>query len=182
MNIFRKIMCAAAVIGVLPFAAASVSPARAQTGEHGDWLVNVAGEGQSRICWVVSSPVSKAAFRGGKTVQVNRGDIFLTVSIRPADGVKNEVSYNSGYPFKSESEVEIAVGSKKLKMFTGDGDVNNIAWLTTPEDDDVAVNRFRSGATAKIKGLSARGTTTVDTFSLKGFTAALKDAGGKCGA
>ena len=35
-------------------------------------------------------------------------------------------------------------------------------------------------AEAKITGVSARGTTTVDTFSLSGFTAAITDAEARC--
>ena len=178
MSIF-KTTCVLAAMSAL-----SVSIATAQTqanvGVHKDWSVFVSGEGTAKNCWIVSRPTAKTATRGGKTTQVNRGDIFLMVSVRPGDGVKNEVSYFSGYPFKPGSEVEITVGSNKLTMFTGDGDLDEIAWLPTPEDDDSAVNRFRAGARAKLKAISARGTTTVDTFSLSGFTAAIKSASDMC--
>ncbi|MEM1276208.1 MAG: invasion associated locus B family protein [Pseudomonadota bacterium] len=178
MSIFKRI-CAAAAISAL-----SVTVAAAQTqpnvGVHKDWSVFASGEGTAKTCWIVSRPTSKTATRGGKTTQVKRGDIFLMVSVRPGDGVKNEVSYFSGYPFKPGSEVEITVGSNKLIMFTGDGDLDEIAWLPTPEDDDAAVARFRAGARAKLKAESARGTITVDTFSLSGFTAAIKAASDMC--
>ncbi|MEM7238553.1 MAG: invasion associated locus B family protein [Pseudomonadota bacterium] len=170
---------------VLVAAVLSVSGASAQTqanvGVHKDWSVFVAGEGASKNCWIVSRPVSMSATRGGKKTTVRRGDVFLMVSIRPGDSVKNEVSFFSGYPFKPGAEVSLSVGSKKQTMFTGDGDLNEIAWLPSAGDDDAAVSRFRAGSRARVQGLSARGTTTVDTFSLSGFTAAIGSAKKMCG-
>ena len=43
------------------------------------------------------------------------------------------------------------------------------------------VAALRRGSTATVTGVSARGTTTVDTFSLSGFTAAVGDAEKRCG-
>jgi hypothetical protein len=107
---------------------------------------------------------------------VNRGDIFLMISIRPADGVTNEVSFISGYPFKKGTEVKASVGGKKFTLFTE----GENAWAPSTEDDAALIDAFRSGAKAKIEGESKRGTTTVDTFSLSGFTAALAAAGDLC--
>ncbi|MEM8792380.1 MAG: invasion associated locus B family protein [Pseudomonadota bacterium] len=180
MSIFKR-TCTVAVLSAL-----SITMANAQTqanvGVHKDWSVFVSGEGAAKNCWIVSRPTAKTATKGGKTTQVRRGDIFLMVSVRPGDGVKNEVSFFAGYPFKAGSEVELTVGSNRLTMFTGDGDLDEIAWLPTAQDDDRAVSRFRAGARAQIKGLSARGTTTIDTFSLSGFTAAINSAKEKCSA
>ncbi|MEM6932559.1 MAG: invasion associated locus B family protein [Pseudomonadota bacterium] len=170
---------------ILAAAILTLSSASAQTqanvGVHKDWSVFVAGEGASKNCWIVSRPESQTATRGGKKTTVRRGDIFLMVSIRPGDGVKNEVSFFAGYPFKPGSEVSLTVGSSKQTMFTGDGELDEIAWLPSAGDDDTAVGRFRAGAKARIQGLSTRGTTTVDTFSLSGFTAAINSAQKMCG-
>ena len=141
-----------------------------------DWSVFEASANGSKVCWVASQPTKSAAYRNGKAVQVRRGDIFLMVSIRPGDGVKNEVSFISGYPFKKGSEVETSVGSDEFKMFTE----GENAWAPSSADDNAIVNAFRAGANAKVEGLSSRGTTTVDTFSLMGFTAALDKAAERC--
>jgi len=141
-----------------------------------DWSVFQAGAEGQKICWIVSKPTVWVASRGGKTVQVNRGDIFLMVSIRPADGVAHEVSFRGGYPFKSGSKVEVAIGSEKFSMFTE----GENAWPLSPEDDGKVVDAFKRGADAKIEGVSSRGTKTVDTFSLSGFTAALESAQSHC--
>ena len=104
------------------------------------------------------------------------GDIFLMISIRPADGVTNEVSFLSGYPFKKGSEVKASVGRKKFTLFTE----GENAWAPSAEDDAALIDAFRRGAKAKVEGFSSRGAKTVDTFSLSGFTAALEAATGLC--
>lgn len=141
-----------------------------------DWSVFVAGNGNAKVCWIVSQPTKSRAIRGGKDVKVNRGDIFLMVAVRPGDNVKNEVSFLSGYPFRGDSNVTVSVGSTDYTLFT---DEEN-AWTRSPAEDDKLASAFRRGSTATIKGVSKRGTTTIDTFSLSGFTASLKSAAGRC--
>jgi invasion protein IalB len=40
---------------------------------------------------------------------------------------------------------------------------------------------LKKGTTAVLTARSGKGTQTVDTFSLRGFTAAMEDAGKRCG-
>jgi invasion protein IalB len=141
-----------------------------------DWSIFQAGSEGQKVCWIVSQPTKTAASRNGKSVTVNRGDIFLMVSIRPADGVVNEVSYLSGYPFKKGSEVDAVVGQKKFTLFTE----GENAWSPSAQDDAVLIDAFRRGSDAKLEGESTRGTRTVDTFSLGGFSAALEAAAALC--
>lgn len=141
-----------------------------------DWSIFQVDRNGSAICWIVSRPTKSVARRGGKQVAVNRGDIFLMVAVRPSDGVKQEVSFISGYPFRKGSEVEARIGSSKLAMFTS----GENAWLRSPDEDAKAVAAFRKGVDAVVEGVSARGTTTIDTFSLLGFTAALENAQERC--
>ncbi len=141
-----------------------------------DWSIFQAGNGAQRLCWIVSQPTKSAAFRNGKAVSVNRGDIFMMIAIRPADGVTNEVSFLSGYPFKKGSEVKTSVGTSNFTMFT-EGET---AWAPSSDDDNALIAAFRKGSDAKVEGTSTRGTKTVDTFSLSGFTAALDAAATLC--
>ena len=167
---------AAAVLAV----AAGLGGAAAQTQPRvdvkNDWSVFQSGEQGGKVCWIVSQPTRTAAFRNGKSVQVRRGDVFLMVSIRPADGVESEVSYLGGYPFKPGSKVETTVGSDKFSLFTE----GENAWAPSAKEDGEIVGAFRRGSSAKLEAVSARGTTTVDTFSLSGFTAALEAAVSLC--
>lgn len=166
-----------AAMGLVAFAAlGGMANGQTRVDAMKDWSVFVAGEGGSKTCWVVTQPTKSEAFKGGKPVQVNRGDIFLMVSARKADGAKNEVSFLSGYPFKGGSKVKVSVGSNAFNLFT-DGEN---AWTTSSAQDTQITGAFRRGARAVLQGTSARGTATKDTFSLSGFTAALKEAQNRC--
>jgi len=162
-------------------AVATAGPAFAQSAErvaaHTDWSVFVAAN--PKECYIVSPPKNSVARRDGQTVEVNRGDIRLYVSFRPDRGVANEVSFSSGYPLKSGNVVKLEVGSNSFNLSPGDGAGAEWAW-TDPSEDARAVSAMRAGAEAKITGVSSRGTTTIDTFSLSGFTAAVTDAEARC--
>ena len=167
----------AAALLALSFAfGAAEAQTQARVSASKDWSVFQAGAEGQKICWIVSKPTAWVAYRGGKSVQVNRGDIFLMVSIRPADGVANEVSFLGGYPFSPGSKVSVKVDNDSFDMFTE----GENAWSPSPEDDGKIVAAFRRGAKAKLEGESSRGTKTVDTFSLNGFTKALESATELC--
>lgn len=179
MKKFVNSMLTALVLSIAAgafFTLTAVAQTQSRVDVKKDWSIFEAGEGASKICWIVSQPTKSVARRGGQTVQVRRSDIFLMVAIRPNDGVKNEVSFIAGYPFKKGSKVEAKVGRSDFSLFT-DGEN---AWMPSAKADDGVVAAFRRGATARITGVSSRGTTTVDTFSLSGFTAALKAAHDLC--
>ncbi len=163
-----------AAFGMVPFAAT------AQTTEavsaKRDWSIFQQGAAADRQCWIVSQPTTSTATRGGKPVDVRRGDIFLMVAIRPGARVKNEVSLIAGYPFKPGSSVDAEVGNSKFELFTdGEG-----AWTDSATKDDEFVAAMKRGTTAVLKGQSSRGTVTTDSFSLLGFTAALDEARSLC--
>ena len=163
------------VAGALGQDAASAQ-SQQSLGVENDWSIFQATSNGHKVCWIASQPTETAASRDGKTVQVRRGDIFLMVSIRPGDGVNNEVSFIGGYPFKSGSEVEASVGDKRFTMFTE----GENAWAPSASDDSAIVDAFRAGSSARVEGVSSRGTKTVDTFSLIGFTNALEKAVNLC--
>lgn len=175
MSNFFKLGAAAVLACALGLGTAQAQT-QARVDASKDWSVFQAGAGGKKICWIASKPTVWVASRGGKTVQVNRGDIYLMVSIRPADGVTHEVYFRGGYPFKSGSKVQVKVGSDSFSMFTE----GENAWPLSPSDDSKFVDAFKRGADAKIEGVSSRGTKTVDTFSLSGFTAALASAEKHC--
>lgn len=128
-------------------------------------------------CYIASMPTASVAKRGGKTLdKVNRSDITLYISTRPAENVVNEVSFSSGYPFKPNSSVTVKIGSDSFEFYV-EGEV---AWPDSPEEDKKVVAAMKKGSTAVVTGVSRRGTTTIDTFSLLGFTDALGDAETRC--
>ncbi|TVQ55207.1 MAG: hypothetical protein EA355_10340 [Rhodobacteraceae bacterium] len=161
-------------------ALALAAPAAAQTyervGAQQAWSVYQRGSGASRECWIASTPTRWVARRGGRTVQVNRGDIFLSVAIRPGDNVRGEVSMITGYTYAPGEPVRVEIGSDTFTLVSREG----FAWSQDADADARLVDAMRRGVDATVTGVSNRGTTTVDTFSLLGFTAALSDAESLC--
>ena len=123
-----------------------------------------------KICYLVGEP-DKTEPEGAK-----RAKVFVTVTHRPAEKVTNEVSFNAGYLFKEGSEAELLVDAKKFMLFTNkDG-----AWARDPAGDKAVVEALAKGKQAVVKGMSARGTATTDTYLLAGFAQALAQIDKAC--
>ncbi len=112
--------------------------------------------------------------RDGQPVQVRRGDILLFVTFRP--GVAGEISFSGGYPFAGGSTVKLDVDGTGFDLIS-DGEW---AWPGTKEDDAAILAALKKGTTAVLQAQSGKGTKTMDTFSLRGFTAAMEEAGKRC--
>lgn len=139
-----------------------------------DWSVFV--ESDPRECWGVSAPKETVNTRDDRVVSVRRGDILLFVSYRPGEDVAGEISFTGGYPFAEGSTVTLEIGDATYEMFT-DGEW---AWPATAGDDQRIMTDMKRGVNAIVTGRSSRGTTTKDTFSLLGFTAAVEEAERRC--
>lgn len=159
-------------------AAALAAPAAAQDAErvaaHSDW--NFFFQDEPEQCWVVSPPKETVNTRDGRVVSVRRGDIYLFVSFWPDSDRMGEVSFIGGYPFAENSTVTVSVGEDSFELFTQ----GETAWAVSPEQDDELAAAMKKGLEAVVVGQSSRGTTTTDTFSLLGFTAAFDDAEKRC--
>lgn len=139
-----------------------------------DWSVF---EGQDpRECWAVTTYKESVNTRGGRVVAVTRGEILLMVFYRPGAEVQGQVAFTGGYPFAQGSTVNVNIGGTEFELFTE----GEWAWPATPQDDAKIVTAMKRGADAILTAQSSRGTTTKDTFSLLGFTAAVEDAERRC--
>lgn len=139
-----------------------------------DW--SVFEETDPTECFGVSAPKEQVNTRDGQPVQVNRGETLLFVFYRPSQGVSGQVTFTGGYPFAGGSTVTMDIGGTEYQLFTE----GEWAWPATPEDDNRIVEAMKIGASAILTGISGRGTTTRDTFSLLGFTAAVEEASRRC--
>lgn len=139
-----------------------------------DWSVFT--DESPKECWGVTAPKSTAATRDGTEVTVRRGEIQLFVTFRPGAGAAGEVSYTGGYPFAEKSTVTVAIDGTVYELFT-DGEW---AWPATPDADAQLLAAMKKGAEAVVTARSGRGTQTADTFSLRGFTAAMTEAEKRC--
>lgn len=162
MLLSKRLALIAALAALIPASAAQARAAEPRlVSTHGDWSVFVHEANGAKICYMASEPKSHE----GKYDK--RGEIFAIIAHRPTDGVRDEFSYVAGYPYKKESSVELSIDSQNFKLFTHD----ETAWAV--EGDDAKIARaLRGGSKMVVKGTSARGTDTVDGFSLKGSSAA----------
>lgn len=173
----RHGMVAGLMTGVLSLGLAGEAFAQAsenRVAARDAWSVFV--EDNPTECWGVSTPKETVNTRDGRVVAVRRSDILLFVTFRPGSGAAGEVSFTGGYPFASGSNVELEVGGSTYNLFTE----GEWAWPASTEDDVSIVTALKRGAEATLTGRSSRGTTTKDTFSLIGFTAAMAEAEQRC--
>lgn len=142
----------------------TVSAAENPLGEFKDWQAYTFPEGGTTVCVVWGKPQKSA----GKYKK--RGDVRVFIAHRLWAKPKrvNETSFEAGYSFKKDSEATVQIDSKKFDLFT-DG---NTAWNRAPKDDAAMARAMRVGKQMVVRGVSSRGTKTVDTYSLFGFTAA----------
>jgi hypothetical protein len=161
-----------------PAAAKPASPAAAGgaqpklLGQYGIWGAYTASPGGKKVCFVLAKPT------GSETNPPNRprNPVYMFISTRPADKVTNEVSLVVGYPFKAGTEATAQVGGTSFALYTQqDG-----AWIKNATEEAKMVDAMRGGDSAVIKGVSAKGTQSTDTFALKGVAQALDRTAQEC--
>lgn len=134
-------------------------------GQYGTWGAYTATPNGKKVCFALAKPSSS------KTNPPNRprDPAYAFVSTRPAEKVTNEVSIMIGYALKPGSESTLEVGGATYAMYTqGDG-----LWIKNAAEEERMVEAMRKSSDAVVKGVSAKGTETADTFSLKGLAQAL---------
>jgi invasion protein IalB len=141
-------------------------------GQYGDWGAYAASPAGKKVCFAISKPTSSQTNPPNRP----RNPAYMFISTRPADKVANEVSIVIGYPFKAGSEASADVGSTSFALYTQqDG-----AWIKNAADEAHMVEAMRAGQSVVIKGGSAKGTQSTDTFALKGLSQALDRVGQEC--
>jgi hypothetical protein len=141
-------------------------------GQFGTWGAYTATPNGKKVCFALAKPASS------KTNPPNRprDPAYAFVSTRPAERVTNEVSIMIGYTLKPGSESSLEVGGASYAMYTqGDG-----LWIKNAAEEERMVDAMRKSADVTVKGVSAKGTETTDTFSLKGLSQALDKLAQDC--
>jgi hypothetical protein len=105
-----------------------------------------------------------------------RGNPAILVTRRPGPKVVDEVSVQPGYSYKEGSEVQVGVGKTKFALFTR----GEHAWTKSGDADRALIDAMKRGSEMTVRGTSAKGTFSLDTYSLLGFTAAYQAMTGAC--
>ena len=147
---------------VLALPAAADSPRL--IGKYVDWDAFSGFEDGKLVCYMATKP------KDMKPKNVNRGEVYMMVTYRPAANVDGEVSIYTGYTYEDESKVDVTIGDDPFVLFT----YEDTAWARDKAGDKALVRAMIKGTKMTAKGVSNRETTTIDTYSLRGFTAANK--------
>jgi invasion protein IalB len=142
-------------------------------GQFGSWGAYTATPNGKKVCFALAKPTTSKTIPAGRP----RDPAYAFISTRPSEKVVNEISVMVGYPLKPGSDSSLAVGTTSYAMYSqGDG-----IWIKNAAEETRLVETMRMGADAVVKGMSARGTESIDTFSLRGLTQALDRVAQECG-
>jgi len=134
-------------------------------GQFGTWGAYTATPNGKKVCFALAKPASSKTSPPNKP----RDPAYAFISTRPAEKVNNEVSIMIGYQLKPGSESTLEVGGATYAMYTqGDG-----LWIKNAAEEERMVEAMRKAGEVTVKGISAKGTESSDTFSLKGLAQAL---------
>ena len=136
----------------------------------GNWSAFQVASDKVRLCYIASAPTKE------KGNYKRRDDTYVLVTHRPTEKKKDIFELRAGYTYKKNSNVLINIDGQKFELFTSGG----TAWAKTSKIDRALAIAMKRGRFMTATGTSSRGTKTVDTYSLKGFTAAYNTIGTKC--
>ncbi|MFC3675818.1 invasion associated locus B family protein [Ferrovibrio xuzhouensis] len=117
----------------------------------------------TKLCYLHSQPQKK------EPAAAKRGEIYILVTHKPKEHIRNEVSIYFGYPLKESLPAEAVIDGNAIDMFTHE----EAAWAADSATDQKLVQALQKGRSLVVKGVSTRGTKTTDTYDLSGFTNAL---------
>jgi len=141
------------------------APGTAQTvspiGARGAWTAYTFTEDKGKVCYILAYPSRSE----GKYTR--RGAVYAIVTHRPGQGSYGTVSVAAGYPYKPGATVQLTIGERTFTL-TGEDET---AWAQDGDSKNL-VTAMKKGDEMIVRGTSQRGTQTIDTFSLAGFTAA----------
>ena len=156
----------------------------------GDWNVFVGEVGKGRICYTLAQPKSR------EPASLTRDPGYAFISDRPAEGVRNEVSFIMGFDVSggdtAEASPEAKSGEKASKssarskspaasapialvdeapfeMLPKGGNL----WVKNAAKESALIAEMRKGVKLVVKAASLRGHQSVDTYSLTGFSQAM---------
>ncbi len=160
----------------------------------GDWNVFVGQSGKGRICYTLAQPKTR------EPDDLKRDPGYAFISDRPTEGVRNEVSFITGFDVASGAEADAKPEEKakhgkrhseKAKAIPAPiavvGDANfdllpkgaNL-WVKNAARETALIAEMKKGVTLLIKASSIRGNPSVDSYSLTGFSQAMERLAKEC--
>jgi len=170
----------------------------------GDWNVFVGEVGKGRICYTLAQPKTR------EPSSLKRDPGYAFISDRPAEGVRNEVSFIMGFDVlagadnaeakpdakpaeKPAPKTDAKKSDAKLKTPAAPAPVASVEdttfemlpkggnlWVKNAAKESALIAEMRKGAKLVIKAASLRGHESIDTYSLAGFAQAMERLQKEC--
>ena len=164
MKNFEKIILLTFLLFSLPFSNVVLAETKL-LGSEKYWKAYATKISKSKTCFITATPIKTT----GNFDRETRGDPFVFVT-NTKGGAKHEVSIKAGFNFKRNNDVIFNVDGKITKLFP----VDDRAWSESSKIDRRLVQSMRKGKKLVVTGTSSPGNKIVDTYSLSGFTRALR--------
>ncbi len=129
--------------------------------ENGAWKAYTFVEDGNKVCYMYTEPT---ATDGNYT---RRGDPNAMVTRRRGSKTTEEVSVTSGYPYQMGKLVQVRIDGRAHDFDLIHGEH---AWVNDEAADSTLVKAMARGIKMTVRGVSRKGTHSVDTYSLVGFT------------
>lgn len=165
----------ALLVLALPASAAGAAETAEFLKKFKDWSAYRHEGENKKICFAATQP-RETLPKAMQPKSGGRGEAYFYLSFFPLDGVKNEVMIRLGYATKAGVPVVASIGPASFKFFTKD----EKAFIENPEEERSFVEALKKGDRLVVKGTTAKGTATTDTYSLLGVSQAVKQAEDAC--
>ena len=139
-------------------------------GSHKDWATYVMNTGTGKVCFAQSKPVLQSPKK-------NTREARLFISFRPGEKITNEISVTAGYEFNNKNSVIAQSGKNKYKL---DLIQDGFAWMTSNKLEIKMIKTMKRGSRIMVTGNTQNGSSTIDHYSLLGFTKAYNATKANC--
>ena len=121
-------------------------------------------------CYIGSSPIKSDLPETKK-----RGDNYILV-YKIIGSEENIIQIEAGYNYDLEKRINVKIDNANFDFYSTE-DSSETAWTN---DDKKVIYAMKKGLELTLTGESARGTTTNDVYTLKGFTNAVNQLNQDC--
>ena len=167
MSIIKKIIF---IIFTITFVVKVNAEEIKKMGTHKDWETYVINSDTGKVCFAQSKPVLQSPKNSLREAR-------LFISFRPGEKITNEISVTAGYEFNNKNSVIAQSGKNKYKLdLVQDG----FAWMTGTKLEIKMIKTMKKGSRIMIMGNTQNGSSTIDHYSLLGFTKAYNATKANC--
>ena len=121
-------------------------------------------------CYIGSSPIKSDLPETKK-----RGENYILV-YKIIGSEENIIQIEAGYKYNLDKKINVKIDNANYDFYSTE-DSSETAWTN---DDKKVIYAMKKGLELTLTGESARGTTTNDVYTLKGFTKALNQLNQDC--